>query len=79
MSTTRSEPQTVKFRAPGVDTDITLVADEWNRASQSGSYARLTDDQFYVKATGGDVTFEELKQAVDAFSPTQLAQLERSP
>lgn len=30
MSTTRSEPQTVKFRVPADDTEITLVADEWN-------------------------------------------------
>ena len=32
MSTTRSEPQTVKFR--GVD-DLVLVADEWNRGTDS--------------------------------------------
>ena len=32
MSTTRSEPQTVKFR--GVE-DLVLVADEWNRGAQS--------------------------------------------
>ena len=32
MSTTRSEPQTVKFR--GVD-DLVLVADEWNRGAPS--------------------------------------------
>jgi pimeloyl-ACP methyl ester carboxylesterase len=32
VSTTRSEPQTVKFRG---DEDITLVADEWNRGVSS--------------------------------------------
>jgi pimeloyl-ACP methyl ester carboxylesterase len=31
VSTTRSEPHTVKFRVSGADADITLVADEWNR------------------------------------------------
>ncbi|MEP7211217.1 MAG: Yip1 family protein [Alphaproteobacteria bacterium] len=56
-----------------------IVAEEWNRASKSGSYARLTDDQFYVKASGGDVTPEELKQAVESFSAERLAQLERAP
>ena len=34
MSTTRSEPQTVKFR--GVD-DLVLVADEWNRGAPAAS------------------------------------------
>lgn len=56
-----------------------IVAEEWNRASKSGSYARLTGDQFYVKASGGDVTPEELKRAVESFSPARLAQLERAP
>ena len=36
MSTTRSEPQTVKFR--GAE-DITLVADEWNRGAPSAAGA----------------------------------------
>ena len=36
MSTTRSEPQTVKFR--GAD-DLVLVADEWNRGAPSASGA----------------------------------------
>jgi hypothetical protein len=56
-----------------------IIAEEWNRASKSGSYARLTDDQFYVKASGGDVAPEELKQAVESFSAGRLAQLERAP
>ena len=37
MSTTRSEPQTVKFR--GVD-DLVLVADEWNSRSRNGGDIR---------------------------------------
>ena len=32
MSTTRSEPQTVKFRG---SEDLTLIADEWNRGTSS--------------------------------------------
>ena len=43
MSTTRSEPQTVKFR--GVD-DLVLVADEWNRGAPSaaGAASAATSD-----------------------------------
>lgn len=41
MSTTSSEPQTVKFR--GVD-DLVLVADEWNRGGPSGAAAAATSD-----------------------------------
>ena len=41
MSTTRSEPQTVKFR--GID-DLVLVADEWNRGSDSGAATEATSD-----------------------------------
>src|SRR5689334_7852117 len=37
VSTTSSEPQTVKFRAPGEDADITLVADVWNRDAASAA------------------------------------------
>jgi pimeloyl-ACP methyl ester carboxylesterase len=41
VSTTRSEPQTVKFR--GAE-DITLVADEWNRGVSSGAAGSATSD-----------------------------------
>jgi pimeloyl-ACP methyl ester carboxylesterase len=41
VSTTRSEPQTVKLR--GVD-DLVLVADEWNRGVPSGAAAAATSD-----------------------------------
>ena len=58
---------------------VAIVVEEWNKASKSGSYARLTDDQFYVKASGGEVTPEELKLAVESFSAQRLAQLERAP
>jgi hypothetical protein len=56
-----------------------IVAEEWNKASGSGSYARLTDDEFYVKASGGGVAPEDLKEAVESFTPQRLAQLERAP
>lgn len=56
-----------------------IVVEEWNNASEAGSYGRLTDDQFYVKASGGYVTPKLLKQAVESFSPDRLARLERAP
>jgi pimeloyl-ACP methyl ester carboxylesterase len=37
VSTTTSDPQTVKFRAPGDGADITLVADGWNRDAPSAA------------------------------------------
>ncbi|HTI78195.1 MAG TPA: alpha/beta hydrolase [Mycobacterium sp.] len=53
MSTTRSEPQTVKFR--GVD-DLVLVADEWNRGFGSGPSILLLhgggQNRFSWKKTG---------------------------
>ncbi len=39
MSTTRSEPQTVKFRG---SEDLTLIADEWNRGTATGSASAAT-------------------------------------
>ena len=42
MSTTRSEPQTVKFR--GAE-DIALVADEWNRGAPFGAAPAATSGQ----------------------------------
>ena len=53
MSTTRSEPQTVKFR--GVD-DLVLVADEWNPKAASGPSILLLhgggQNRFSWKNTG---------------------------
>ncbi|MBI1361988.1 MAG: DUF1282 domain-containing protein [Alphaproteobacteria bacterium] len=56
-----------------------IVVEEWNKASRSGSYARLIDDMFYVKAAGGDVSPEQLSEAVAYFDAQKLAQLERAP
>jgi pimeloyl-ACP methyl ester carboxylesterase len=39
VSTTGSEPQTVKFRVPDDGTVITLVADEWNRSDPGATPA----------------------------------------
>src|SRR6185312_3890371 len=53
VSTTRSEPQTVKFR--GID-DLVLVADEWNRGLGSGPSILLLhgggQNRFSWKNTG---------------------------
>lgn len=51
-----------------------LVVEDWNAASQAGSYGRLAQDRFYVKATGRGVSPEDLRAAVEVFGEETLAQ-----
>ena len=51
-----------------------IVVEDWNTASQAGSYGRLTQERFYVKASGRGVSADELRTAVDAFDAETLAQ-----
>lgn len=51
-----------------------IVVEDWNTASQAGSYGRLTQDRFYVKASGRGVNPGDLRAAVDLFGPKTLAQ-----
>ncbi|MEQ1783732.1 MAG: Yip1 family protein, partial [Hyphomonadaceae bacterium] len=51
-----------------------IVVEDWNTASQAGSYGRLTQERFYVKASGRGVSADELRVAVDAFDAETLAQ-----
>lgn len=51
-----------------------IVVEDWNTASQAGSYGRLTQDRFYVKASGRGVSADELRAAVDVFDVETLAQ-----
>ncbi len=54
-----------------------IVVEDWDQASQSGSYGRLVQDRFYVKAAGGGgVTADDLRQAVELFGQETLAQFE---
>jgi hypothetical protein len=54
-----------------------IVVEDWNRTSRSGSYGRLIQDRFYVKAAGGEgVSAAELRSAVEMFGRETLAQLE---
>jgi hypothetical protein len=54
-----------------------IVAEEWNETSKTGSYGRLVDNRFYVKAAGGGgVRPEDLRQAVELFGAGTLAQFE---
>ena len=55
-----------------------IVVEDWNNSSKTGSYGRLVDDRFYVKASGGGgVVPNELRAAVELFGRQTLAQLER--
>ena len=54
-----------------------IVVEEWNNISQTGSYGRLVEDRFYVKASGGGgVSPEDLRRAVELFGQATLAQVE---
>lgn len=51
-----------------------LIVEDWNISSQAGSYGRLVNDRFYVKATGRGVSPEDLRAAVELFGQETLAQ-----
>jgi hypothetical protein len=51
-----------------------IIVEDWNTASQAGSYGRLTQETFYVKASGRGVSTDELRTAVNAFDEETLAQ-----
>jgi hypothetical protein len=54
-----------------------IVTEEWNQSSRTGSYARLFDDRFYVKASGGGgITTADMRAAVELFGRQTLAQFE---
>lgn len=54
-----------------------IIVEDWNNASRTGSYGRLVDDRFYVKASGGGgVLPNDLRAAVELFGRQTLAQLE---
>lgn len=51
-----------------------VIVEDWNEASQSGSYGRLVEDRFYVRATGRGVSPANLRAAVDVFGQETMAQ-----
>lgn len=51
-----------------------IIVEDWNQASQSGSYGRLVEDRFYVRATGRGVSPADLRAAVEVFGQETLAQ-----
>jgi hypothetical protein len=51
-----------------------IIVEDWNSSSQAGSYGRLAQDRFYVKASGRGVSADELRSAVNAFHAETLAQ-----
>jgi hypothetical protein len=54
-----------------------LIVEEWDAASRTGSYGRLIDNRFYVKASGGGgVRPRDLQAAVLAVGADALAQME---
>jgi len=54
-----------------------IIVEDWDNASRTGSYGRLVEDRFYVRASGGGgVLPADLKQAVELFGRQTLAQFE---
>lgn len=51
-----------------------VIVEDWNNASQAGSYGRLVEDRFYVKTTGRGVPASSLRAAVESFGQDTLAQ-----
>jgi Yip1 domain len=51
-----------------------LIVEDWNTSSQAGSYGRLMNDRFYVKASGRGVRPEDLRAVVEVFGEETLAQ-----
>lgn len=51
-----------------------IIVEDWNEASQAGSYGRLVEDRFYVRASGRGVSAEDLRSAVELFGQETLAQ-----
>jgi hypothetical protein len=51
-----------------------IIVEDWNEAAQSGSYGRLVEDRFYVRATGRGVSPQDLRAAVEVFGQETLAQ-----
>lgn len=57
--------------------DGAIIVEDWDNVSQTGSYGRLVEDRFYVKASGGGgVSADELRAAVQLFGRETLAQFE---
>lgn len=54
-----------------------IIVEDWDNVSQTGSYGRLVEDRFYVKASGGGgVNADDLRTAVELFGRETLAQFE---
>ena len=51
-----------------------IIVEDWNEASQSGSYGRLAMDRFYVRASGRGVSPQDLRATVELFGEETLAQ-----
>lgn len=57
--------------------DSAIIVEEWDNASQTGTYGRLVEDRFYVKASGGGgISIQDLRAAVELFGKETLAQFE---
>jgi hypothetical protein len=54
-----------------------IIVEDWDKVSETGSYGRLVNDRFYVKASGaGGLKPEDLRAAVELFGHETLAQFE---
>ncbi|HVY88022.1 MAG TPA: Yip1 family protein [Hyphomonadaceae bacterium] len=54
-----------------------IISEDWDNASRTGSYGRLVDDSFYVRASGGGgILPADLRQVVELFGRQTLAQFE---
>lgn len=74
VSTSEFDRQTPDGYSRRRRVDTSIIVEDWNEASQAGSYGRLAEDRFYVRATGRGVRPEDLRSAVELFGQETLAQ-----
>lgn len=74
MSTSEFDRETADGYSRRRRVGDSIVVEDWNQAAQAGSYGRLAEDRFYVRASGRGVSSAELRAAVELFGQETLAQ-----
>lgn len=74
MSTSEFDRETTDGYSRRRRAGDSIIVEDWNEASQAGSYGRLAQDRFYVRASGRGVSPADLRAAVELFGQETLAQ-----
>jgi hypothetical protein len=74
MSTSEFDRETTDGYSRRRRVGDSIIVEDWNQSSQAGSYGRLAQDRFYVRANGRGVSSADLRAAVELFGEETLAQ-----